>query len=304
MVSVKFRLLKGLLIFFFLFSFLIISKSYSQTVWAPVGAKWTAITYDGMSNSSKLTFYTSDKDTNAFGKICKKIEVNYVWYNHYKHTIDSSYGGNYLMSVENEKIYYYFYDTLRLLYDFSLNKGDTLFSYQFFKYNRFIRYIIDSTDYIQIAGKFLKRQYLHPIDYPYYTPNEIVIERIGTQHYLFGEAPESVEDMFGPFLECYSDSEISYSKINCDSLISIDELYQSQKLQLYPNPTFNELILNYTGSKPFYIEITNSLGIKMMEQNHLSYDMNNLDVGSLEPGVYFLILMANKTRMIRKFIKY
>jgi hypothetical protein len=305
--------LKSIKIFIILtFTFCgIVRISNAQTVWAPVGAKWTYLTQDYENDEWILTFFTSAKDTLVLDKICKKIDINRLSYDINSHNQDSSYKGYYLMYSENEKVYYFFNDTFRLLYDFSLNKGDTLYSYQptFDSNVALNRYVIDSINYIQITGKLIKRQYLHTIDSTQLSDNRYfflsgdILEGIGNTTYMFGETFYTF-DVFGPYLKCYSDSEISYSVTNCDSLISINESDQSQRIQIYPNPTLDEIILNYSGHQPFDIEIINSLGVKMMEQNKLSSDMNPINVEALESGIYFLVLKGDKIRLVRKFIKY
>jgi hypothetical protein len=292
-------------------------SSYSQTEWAPIGAKWANEHDDVWMGVFYHFTFESTKDTVVQTKNCKKIDIYESVNNKANQRKYSFYNGFYLMYSDSSKVYYMHNDTFRLLYDFSLEKGDTFYSFQTYDRdtNKSIRkYIIDSVNTIQISGKQLKRQYLHNIDldpdlhlsYRYIFRDGEIIERIGFNGFMFGSNRNWMSDDFGPGLKCYHDIDLfykRYSEANCDGLDGINEADKSEVLKLYPNPVNDELVVNYTGNKLYNIEIINSLGIKMMGQNNLSSASNSLNVKSLKPGVYFLIIKNDKTSLVKKFLK-
>jgi hypothetical protein len=299
-------LIKGLLSISLLLTLSVTSfKAYSQTEWAPIGAKWSN-EYDSWEwDPPHKTFwtFTSVKDTLVNNKQCRKIIRN-----------SNSF---FLMYSENEKVYYSVNDTFWLLYDFSLKAGDTLIIPKLNRYygefNSTIKtkYIIDTVDSIKISGKMLKRQNLHFIED---SDNErdshkyidgYIIEKIGCISYMFGYQ-KIMFDEWPDHLKCYQDSDIFYrvrSDFNCNGLDGISEIEKQNELQLYPNPVNDELVLNYSGTKPFNIEIVNSLGIKIMEQNNQPTDPCNINTQNYPKGIYYLILFNDKTRLCKKFVK-
>ena len=292
-------------------------SSYSQTEWAPIGAKWSNEHDDVWMGVFYHFTFESTKDTVVQSKNCKKIDIYEFVNDKANQRKYSFYDGFYLMYSDSFRVYYLHNGSFRLLYDFSLEKGDTFYSYQTYDWdtNKSIRkYIIDSVNTIQISGKKLKRQYLHNIDldpdlheyYRYIFRDGEIIERIGFNGFMFGTNYAWQEDDFGPYLKCYHDNDIfykEYSEANCDGLYGINEAIESEVLKLYPNPVNDELFLNYTGTKPYNIEIINSFGIKMMEQNNLSSASNSFNVKSLQPGIYLLVIKNDKTSLVKKFLK-
>jgi hypothetical protein len=286
-------------------------SSYSQTEWAPIGAKWVNEYGDIMFGEYHYLTFQSVKDTVVLSKICRKIDIYDYLNDVYYHLKDTTYKGYYLMYTDRDRVYYYNKNTFRLLYDFSLQKGDTLYAFQPPKYDTSLSlntYIIDSINSISISGKQLKRQYLHLINAEhssYLFRYGEIIERLGFNVYMFGNKL-NIQDDYGPYLKCYTDSEISYkfrSSTNCDGFDGINEEDETKVLEIFPNPVNDELVLNYSGTKPFNIEIINCLGIKMLEQNNLSSASNSLNVKSLKPGIYLLVIKNDKTSLVKKFLK-
>ncbi len=87
----------------------------------------------------------------------------------------------------NKKIYYNrFGETEGLIYDFSLDVGDTVFvDNQYLNYNEVVRLVVDSIDVADIYGVMRNRFFLSGLDLsvkdPYY-PDEIWIEGIGSNY--------------------------------------------------------------------------------------------------------------------------
>jgi len=294
-------------------------SAYSQTEWAPIGAKWANEMDDWWSYRFIYETFTSVKDTLVLNKQCRKIEV-YSYTNDSAANKKNSQLSYFLMFNANNKVYYVNQDTFLLLYDFSLKVGDTLVVPKIYSsgYSFVIsdtvktKYVIDTIDSVSIAGKLLKRQQLHFLQD---SVNEMdgnnyidgyIIEKIGCENYMFGFPKGWIDEYWAPHLKCYSDSEISYkfrSDANCDGFDGISEEIGQDVIKLYPNPVDEELVLDFSGYKPYNIEIINSLGIKMTARYDLSTDLYIINTQNYTKGIYYLILFNDKTRLTKKFIK-
>lgn len=86
----------------------------------------------------------------------------------------------------------------------------------------------------------------------------------------------------------------------------INEHQQAKDFYVYPNPTNNKLYISYTdpATVAYYIKINNAMGktIMMLPRPLLQ---NGIDISHLSPGIYFLELTEEKTKITttKKFIK-
>jgi photosystem II stability/assembly factor-like uncharacterized protein len=74
-------------------------------------------------------------------------------------------------------------------------------------------------------------------------------------------------------------------------------------IEISPNPVKEELIIKYPGKTSYKIKIINSLGIKMTEQSNLRTNRLIINTKNYPKGIYYLILINDKTRLNSKFIK-
>lgn len=88
-----------------------------------------------------------------------------------------------------------------------------------------------------------------------------------------------------------------------NNILNTSEFNTSVKLQLYPNPTDNFLIINYTEHIDLQITgiiIYDSLGQIKFVANSMT---DKIDVCNLQSGLYFVKIITNKDNWIGKFIK-
>jgi hypothetical protein len=290
-------------------------KSYSQTDWAPIGAKWHykfEVPFDAIFGYVTLE---SVEDTVIDSKICRKINETWYYQNYKSPYILTKNKMGYIMYGYQGKVYNYYYDKFHLLYDFSLNAGDTLkaqLNTSITNDTVFSHYLIDSVDYVNFNGKNLKRQFTHNIDGNCPSPerwfyNGYFIENAGYNGWLLGS--ESIDiDGFGARLRCYSDSNVSFNlntNISCDSIENPFKSIENEILDyLYIlNPVSNELILKYTGSGSYNILIVNNMGVKMADFNQINNGQTMISTSLYPKGIYYLILFNDKTRLSKKFVK-
>ncbi len=195
--------------------------------------------------------------------------------------------GNIIIYELGNRVYFYEGGQFKLLYDFTLNSGDTMtFSvpYNWISYDftcgdvpdtsEFSKVIIDSIKVLNISGQMLKSLYTSPIlsldTSLYYSWNlGQVIERIGSLNGMFGYSTTQCLGGFPGNFRCYSDSMISYKTIpeNCDFVTAIIENLAFLEPIIAPNP-FNGFFDVYA-SKIGRLEIFNLNGVKIISQNLL-----------------------------------
>lgn len=83
---------------------------------------------------------------------------------------------------------------------------------------------------------------------------------------------------------------------------SVQQKDFSSEIVLYPNPVLNKLHIETENTIPISYQIISSLGI-VMQQGEL-FQVNELDVSSLQSGVYFIRLWNKESLFLRHFIKY
>lgn len=72
--------------------------------------------------------------------------------------------------------------------------------------------------------------------------------------------------------------------------VGIEELVENNNILLYPNPNSGIANLNLDFEKDFTIEIFNSLGAKVFQENIIS---NSIDLSQLQEGIYYYRIKEN-----------
>ncbi len=187
----------------------------------------------------------------------------------------------------------------KLIYDFNLGLGDTLFSYL----NFFQPLIVDFIDSVLINNEFHKRIYFQ------YDEAEI-IEGIGSRTGI-------VEDLIafeeGSYLcALYVDTTLFYSEYPCDlsstdtcSTLIVKPQFKNSEISIFPNPAKNQIQINIQGEmlldKPrLKIFSTNS---KICKAQILTDKKTKFDISNFTPGIYIVqIITENKIVLNKKLI--
>jgi len=185
-----------------LFLFLFPTFLFSQQDWPVIGAKW--IQNDNFYYGWPYTFHTFEctGDT-TINNIEFRIIDPYIF-----------------IHQDEDQFFYLHNDSLRLLYDFGVEAGDTV---QFELLSKFHyatddtvflhNYVIDSVTTLTINNIDLKRVYSRGIDADNFFPNQyIYTERIGSERRIVEDATNAfwVADAGPSQLRCYIDDEIEY----------------------------------------------------------------------------------------------
>ncbi len=88
------------------------------------------------------------------------------------------------------------------------------------------------------------------------------------------------------------------------STIFVDELYNSNKLNVYPNPVNSKLYINYSDkNSKFSLNIYSVTGAKVYENKNFINEDKAIDVSFLKSGIYILGVKSNGMKKHIKFIK-
>lgn len=209
------------------------------------------------------------------------------------------YEGEYRGAVrtENGKTYELIGQEEHLLMDFTLNVGDTLFSYIS------PGLIIGSIDSVLVGSEYRKRFNFSNGDICNW-----MIEGIGHELGLF--EPMSIVLEFASEFHCYGENNIPlFGDMNCILHVGYEDFSaQNNNISIYPNPTSGKFTINVSelanSIKSYFL--TDIYG-KMILQKNIDWNNNNvfeIDLSKYKTGIYFLRLDTENQRIIfRKIIK-
>jgi hypothetical protein len=303
-----------------IFLILLIPTIAQSQNWYPIGATWYYNYQEQqMFPANGYTKYTVVKDTVVDSKPSKLITLETVRYNGDTLPVSSL-----IVREENSKVYYYTNNTFQLMYDFTLNVGDTLaIDISSSSCDSVSPLIVDSIKNINISGTNLRVQYVKGIYYYGGAWQGLadsitfpIIEKVGndlyyysSNNFFFNPVCQIGEEFILDELRCYNDSNISYKggsyyNLNlgypypCDTLINgsvgITELSKNENtIEIFPNPS-SEFVTVKAVSAINHIEVYDFYG-KLL--NNFQPDCNNFTVNikSYPQGVYFFIVKRNNT---------
>jgi len=252
------------------FSLLLLSTTLvlAQNQWPPIGAKWH-YTYRAFCIENypcwgidEFILFEAVSDTLINDTLCTNIKVDY--HNYKKEVIPL---GNEFLFTEGEQVYNFHHEKFHLLYDFSLEPGDSVMlslgsncnlyeqlensSYQYSSESA-IKHHITKKDSIEIKGKkYLYIDISTPLsmyDFPVYNFfNKRIIKGIGSLEFLTGNLFSPIEIGRYGNLRCYSDTATNYTTDTpCDYLTAAEVLPYNNKVSCYPNPAGNKVFVNFT----------------------------------------------------------
>lgn len=224
-----------------------------------------------------------------------------------------------IVCEENNVIYFVDYDSLKVLYDFNLVKGDTFyfsFPQQLFTgfYEEYVdeyakaiistAAIVVDVDSVLVDGNMLKRQIIDPLEYRFVTTGNTITERIGNNAFLFPFfSVDFAEINPGSDLIKYKDKSIEVVNAHMFCQVTgILEVGDVKETFVFPNPIADHFRLNCMELAIRKLLIYDSKGqLVDTKTPNLScmYDISYLDI-----GVYFLrILTTNGDLYVATIIK-
>jgi len=209
-----------------------------------------------------------------------------------------------------KKVYFNDFTTETLLYDFSVNVGDTIFYYEPFNYYK----TVEDISYININGQ--QRKMFHLLN-SLYGMNDYWIEGIGSVYrygLLYPLKPYIVLDGSTPYFGCFTHDTISYfvdstclGDCPCtDWLVEIMEnVINDSEIVIFPNPTKNSLTIEFVCSKNHYesFEIFSCSGKLLLNQEFFNEKQKTINLEFLSKGTYYIRLNGEERNTMKKFIK-
>lgn len=297
-------------VFLFLISICLIRVSYSQTLpeFAPVGAKWYYSKYC-MGPCMGYNKFTSVDTATIKGLLFKKIIVS---------TDTLNLGNNFPLSsfyLYGDSNYMYYAkdltDTIHLLADFNLGIGDTIITDLVEEEGAKARSIVDGKGDTSINGITLRYLNLTIVDvFSKYVYGGRVLQNIGCESALFpyNRLPDPSS---GGSLRCYEDENIGkyvspIGGYDCDFAYTGAEIIFAHKINIHisPNPSEDKIFVSHPSLSKGEIAIQNLLGETLaFKAVPINEAKTEIDVSSLIPGTYLLLLKNRDGITMKKFVK-
>jgi hypothetical protein len=210
-----------------------------------------------------------------------------------------------------KKVYFHDFINEIVLYDFSLNVGDTIFYDEPLDYYK----TVEDISYININGQ--ERKMLHLLN-SLYSFNDYWIEGIGSVYrygLLYPLNPDIVMDGSTPYFGCfrhestiYFDESVCQGDCPCtDWLVTIREsINRDKEVTIFPNPTEKNLTIDFANSLNQYnsYEIYSCSGRLILSQEIFNKNQETINIEFLTKGTYYIKLIAeNGNDNTMKFIK-
>lgn len=295
--------------FLFLFTFLLLSKNYSFSQWAPNGATWYTGIVENISSPNQGYVRTNSIGDTVLNSIdCKLLESVLINSSGQVTLVDTL-----IMYSDSGRVYHYRNGSFYLLYDFSLNAGDSWqtiapypspFSLLGNPPDTIVEVVVDSISTITISGIAKKVMYVHSDSNDWYFLNPI-IEDIGSFGGLFPYIYDWL-DFDIPLLRCYSDSLLQYETgiiSLCDTILnSVDEFGGGNfsDIVLYPVPVNERLNFQFNSSvKIESFLLYDEVGRIMMKGEGQEL-IGGISMVNYSSGIYFIqLLTSNSSRSFR-----
>jgi Secretion system C-terminal sorting domain len=211
----------------------------------------------------------------------------------------------------DRKIWYWDDTQWELLYDFTMQTGDSLFvRFKGINQTDSILVVIDSVKSINLNnGQAIQVQYISRYlgnDHSYFADHGFRwIEGIGSDMCLFPQSPSCSP---GAGLVCFDSNNLqfSWSGLSCDVITSIEtpKMNRISEIKIQPNPfkdKFQVFLPNEQVSKLEIISITGQKYSVNWIQNNQTIEVNT---EGLSNGLYFLrLLNQDNTQWIAKMLK-
>ncbi len=252
----------------------------------------------------------SVKDTTMFNLPCHELQITHDYQ-------DFPTGKSILICDEIDKVYYVAKDSLHLLYDFSLNAGDSYtirfpiefqpeYLQLFPNADIYFKVIIDSTNLIVYNNRGLYTQYISIANNNHLVKfGNTVTELIGFENWIlpFYSLDAHEKNIFTG-LHQFANRGITYLNPKTHCLLSADQdLRYNYEVLLFPIPTSDFLLLQDTENKEF-----NNLSIYDLSGMSFPFELekfsdNALIRFELNAGFYILEIRYNNGKLIHsKFL--
>jgi len=186
--------------------------------------------------------------------------------------------------------------TEQLLYDFTLQVGDTVKGY--IQANLFQKDTIKSIDSVLVGTSYRKRWLLNS------NYNIFFIEGIGSTYGLFEQSPGNTPDFPDFSINCYREnSQTLYpdSQTNCELINSVEYIEtNSNQIRVTPNSQSGSFTITFDNADIVEIKLIDLSGKIIFEQP--TTNKKTIMINNLQSGLYILIGKDTMNRLITKKI--
>jgi hypothetical protein len=290
-------------ILFYLIGNIIAFSTMAQTsIYHPLpdsNANWNFSYFDVMSASSALYSLTITGDTAIAGHTYRKLYTPFVIASPPGFLLfTSGYKGAIRQDTLLKKVFIIPpADTIeQLLYDFSLQVGDSIQGY--LEFNHFHNQVV-AIDSILVGGNYRKRWVIGIC--PYFN----LIDGIGSSYGLIGFPHCGGEDNID--LTCFSQNNSTLypsGASNCNLILNNNNISDNNLLMFYPNPFHSNCTIHLCNDyKDYELRIYDSQGVLVRVEKSIQSSKYTLERGYLSDGIYLLQLIYEKNKyLIKKFI--
>ena len=254
----------------------------AQVEFAPLGSEWIVNgEYEAGLNPFKSTIViTSEKDTIIDGLEFRKVGSDYYY-------------------QEENKVWYLYNDTLRLIYDFGVELNDTI------DFEMLVldietsknTFVVSKIDSIEFNNGFLKRFTCDLIDgdlsfsaLPY-----IYLEKIGSERVLL----ENLADIFLVYeperLRCFIENGevyktpwfLSFGNLPCDVTTSTEENNLENSIYVFPNPATDWIRYTFYDYVPKDAQLRlYDMSGQMMKSQRIQQGVNKVQLSEFDAATY------------------
>lgn len=304
-----------------LFVLLFFLPYITHAQFASVGAKWHYGTNEVNGYGKSFITYEITKDTlinsNTYSVVAFADSAG-----------NNAAGVQFYLRKDSMKVYYWYNDAERILFDYNVLKGDTVildvcglvidsetkqvkkdtilslpFRYVRSEWQKNVLNINDSIE------KYVLRQAQPSIGTMMLTyTNKLINTLYGYNLSLLNLNPITIPETSVSF-RCYNDNSMSFKQSNeaCDyTFVGINErLLKEKGFSIYPNPVSNMLHIKLQEDNIIQIAVYNINGqLLIKKENNEVLLQNGIDVSSLEKGIYNVVLSTNKDEVYsNRFVK-
>ena len=191
--------------------------------------------------------------------------------------------------ISAKKVYYVkpSFSTEKLLYDFNLQVGDTIFG-ELEAPTKDTVISIDSIETWGSGGGWVKRWLINSCY------NIYIIEGVGSTYGLIEPSPGCAPDNMERDIMCMvctlPTTGYYYPAItDCDMITSVNSIAKDYNVEIFPNPSNNSFQIDFKNHLFQELTISNLLGDIVLKENIRS--LNKLFIKDLDNGIYILTLV-------------
>lgn len=219
---------------------------------------------------------------------------------------DTGYVGG-LREDEAERMVYFFppgedEESEILLYDFSMELGDTLNPYLSVNWDSNVP-IVDSVDFVEINGNMHKRMFIRS-DWNHY-----IIEGIGSNFGLVEPFPNATVDAPVTELICWTNGDGHYpdSVEACNLITDVQEIAtRKTEISVFPNPAVETIRIQSSeelSGKEIEVQIVNDKGQVVHQEKGTYRSTKTISIAHLSAGTYLVRMKVGPEIATSTFLK-